>query len=143
MAGLSRDETLVVLEHSEHGDSRHKALRVLRLGADADGDGEVVADLWDGDGLGLSVMGFAPLPGDPRVLALHERTGRPRPFLWDPVAGTSTGCRSTTCPATCPPTGTRTGAPCWCSPSTPDGPRCTGCRSTAGRSSRSPRPAAP
>ena len=89
VTGLSRDETLVVLEHSEHGDSRHKALRVLRLGSEQGGDGEVVAELWDGERLGLSVMGFAPTAGDPRVLAVHERSGRPRPFLWDPVAGTS------------------------------------------------------
>ncbi len=84
VAGLSRDETLVALEHSEHGDSRHKALRVVTLA------GDVVADLWDGEGLGLQVLGFSPLPGDSRVLALHERTGRPLPFLWDPTSGSQT-----------------------------------------------------
>jgi len=81
VAGLSRDGRLVALEHSEHGDSRHKALRVLTV------DGEVVADLWDGEGLGLSVLGFSPVDGDPRLLAVHERTGRPVPFLWDPTTG--------------------------------------------------------
>jgi len=90
VAGLSRDATLMALEHSEHGDSRHKALRVLRLGAGPDEDGEVVGELWDGPGRGLSVMGFAPGAGDHRVLAAHERTGRPRPFLWDPVTGEQT-----------------------------------------------------
>ncbi|MCW2606935.1 MAG: peptidase prolyl oligopeptidase active site domain protein [Frankiales bacterium] len=84
VAGLSRDEQLVVLEHSEHGDSHHKALRVLTL------DGGTVADLWDGEGLGLSVLGFSPVAGDARLLAVHERTGRPRPFLWDPTTGTET-----------------------------------------------------
>ena len=43
VAGMSRDESLVVLEHSEHGDSRHRALRVLTL------DGEVVWERWDGE----------------------------------------------------------------------------------------------
>ncbi len=81
VAGLSRDEQLVVLEHSEHGDSRHKALRVLTVA------GDVVAELWDGEGLGLSVLGFSPVSGDPRLLALHERSGRPLPFLWDPTTG--------------------------------------------------------
>ena len=81
VAGLSRDERLVVLEHSEHGDSRHKALRVLTIA------GDVVADLWDGEGLGLSVLGFSPVSGDDRLLALHERTGRPLPFLWNPTTG--------------------------------------------------------
>jgi acetyl esterase/lipase len=81
VGGLSRDEDLVVLEHSEHGDARHRALRVLRL------DGSVVADLWDGEGLGLHAVGFSPLPGDSRLLALHERAGRPTPLVWDPVSG--------------------------------------------------------
>ncbi len=86
VAALSRDETLVALEHSEHGDSRHRALRVLRL----TGPGrevETVADLYDGEGLGLSVLGFSPVEGDGRLLAVHERTGRPLPFLWDPASG--------------------------------------------------------
>jgi acetyl esterase/lipase len=82
VAGLSRDEQLLAIEHSEHGDSRHKALRVLRLGP---AGAEVVADLWDGPDLGLSVLGFSPVPGDPRLLAVHERTGRPLPFVWDPT----------------------------------------------------------
>jgi dienelactone hydrolase len=81
VASLSRDERLVVLEHSEHGDSRHKALRVLTV------DGEVVADLWDGEGLGLHALGFSPVRGDDRLLVLHERAGRPEPMVWDPVAG--------------------------------------------------------
>ncbi len=60
---------------------------MLRLPtSDADG-AEVVADLWDGPGLGLSVLGFSPVAGDPRLLALHERSGRPVPFLWDPTTG--------------------------------------------------------
>jgi dienelactone hydrolase len=81
LAGLSRDERLVVLEHSERGDSRHKALRVLTV------DGELVADLDDGEGRGLSVLAFSPVEGDSRLLAVHERTGRPLPFLWDPTTG--------------------------------------------------------
>jgi len=81
VAGLSRDERYVALEHSEHGDSRHKALRVVTV------EGDPVAELWDGEGLGLSVLGFSPVTGDPRLLAVHERTGRPVPFLWDPTTG--------------------------------------------------------
>ncbi len=87
VAALSRDESLVALEHSEHGDSRHKALRVLRLGGRPEDDGDVVADLWDGPDLGLGVLGFSPVPGDARLLAVHERSGRPVPFLWDPTTG--------------------------------------------------------
>lgn len=81
VAGMSRDESLVVLEHSEHGDSRHRALRVLTL------DGDVVWERWDGEGLGLHAMGFSPVEGDRRLLAVHEREGRPLPFVVDPESG--------------------------------------------------------
>jgi dipeptidyl aminopeptidase/acylaminoacyl peptidase len=79
VAGLSRDEALVLIEHSEHGDSRHPALRVITA------DGRTVAELWDGPGLGLSGIGFSP--ADHRVLALHEQRGRPEPLVWDPDTG--------------------------------------------------------
>ena len=84
LAGLSRDERLVVLEHSEHGDSRHRALRVLTL------SGTTVWERWDGEGLGLSAMGFSPVEGDNRLLAVHEREGRPLPFVVDPITGQET-----------------------------------------------------
>ena len=79
VAALSRDDRLVLIEHSEHGDSRHRALRVLTV------DGGVVGDLWDGEGLGLHGVEFTP--DGSRVLALHEQNGRSEPLLWDPVTG--------------------------------------------------------
>jgi acetyl esterase/lipase len=79
---LSKDETLVAINHSEHGDSRHMALRVVRL------DGSTVADLWDGEGKGVYGEGFSPISGDPRLLVRHERRGRSEPLIWDPAAGT-------------------------------------------------------
>ncbi len=81
LAGLSRSERLVALEHSEHGDSRHRALRVLTVA------GEVLWERWDGDGLGLSAAGFSPVDGDDRLLAMHEREGRMLPFVVDPATG--------------------------------------------------------
>ncbi|MGI8697120.1 MAG: prolyl oligopeptidase family serine peptidase [Mycobacteriales bacterium] len=83
VGGLSRDDALLALSHSEHGDSRHMALRVLRIDT-----GATVADLWDGPGRALECSGFSPLPGDQRMLVVHERDGRPRPMIWDPVEGT-------------------------------------------------------
>jgi acetyl esterase/lipase len=82
VAGMSRDESLVAIGHSEHGDSRHMALRVVRL------DGSAVADLWDGEGKGVYGAGFAPVAGDSRLLVNHERRGREELLIWDPVAGT-------------------------------------------------------
>jgi dipeptidyl aminopeptidase/acylaminoacyl peptidase len=78
LSGLSWDERLLVLSHSEHGDSRHPALRVLRVdGASA------VAEKWDGPGKGLDALEFAPISGDPRLLVLHERRGREELLVWD------------------------------------------------------------
>ena len=79
---LSEDGEFVVLGHSEHGDSRHPALRVVRTG-----DGSTVADLWDGPGLGVDALGFAPVPGDDRLLVLHERRGRGELLIWRAGSG--------------------------------------------------------
>ncbi|MEU9536314.1 prolyl oligopeptidase family serine peptidase [Streptomyces sp. NPDC048213] len=85
---LSHDGTLIALEHTEHGDAMHSALRVVRP------DGTTVAELDDTeDGtkeLGLAVLGFAPVAGDTRLLVGHQRRGRWEPMIWDPVAGTQT-----------------------------------------------------
>ena len=81
-AGLSRDETLVAIGHSEHGDSRHMALRVIRL------DGTAVAELWDGEGKGVYGSGFSPVQGDQRLLVNHERRGRDEMLIWNPIDGT-------------------------------------------------------
>ncbi len=77
VAGLSRDETHICLSHSEHGDSRHPALRVI------DPAGKPVApDLWDGPGHGLWASEWSPIPGDQRLVVVHERRDLPRPMIW-------------------------------------------------------------
>ncbi|RJQ74139.1 S9 family peptidase [Pseudonocardiaceae bacterium YIM PH 21723] len=81
VAGLSKDETLLALSHSEHGDSRHPALRVLRIGAG--GVAEQVAEKWDGEGKGLDALDFSPIAGDQRLLVLHERRGKEELLIWD------------------------------------------------------------
>ncbi|GAA4770356.1 prolyl oligopeptidase family serine peptidase [Streptomyces sanyensis] len=83
---LSHDGTLLALEHTEHGDAMHSALRVMRL------DGTTVAELDDTRGgeeeLGLEVLGFAPVEGDGRLLVGHQRRGRWEPMVWDVIGGT-------------------------------------------------------
>lgn len=81
LVGLSRDESLVAINHSEHGDSRHMALRVLRL------DGTTVGELADGPGKGVDGLRFSPVAGDNRLLAVHERRGKAEPLIWDPDRG--------------------------------------------------------
>ncbi|WP_075733705.1 S9 family peptidase [Streptomyces acidiscabies] len=85
---LSYDGTLIAVEHTEHGDAMHSALRVLAL------DGTTVAELDDTRGgaeeLGLEVLGFAPVEGDTRLLIGHQRRGRWEPLVWDVVSGGQT-----------------------------------------------------
>lgn len=85
---LSHDGSLIALEHTEHGDAMHSAIRVVRP------DGSTVAELDDTNGgaeeLGLAVMGFAPVDGDTRLLVGHQRRGRWEPMIWDPLTGVET-----------------------------------------------------
>lgn len=85
---LSRAGDLLAVEHTEHGDAMHSAVRVLRL------DGSLVAELDDTEGgtreLGLEVLGFAPVEGDSRLLVGHQRRGRWEPMVWDPLTGEET-----------------------------------------------------
>ncbi len=85
VGALSRDEQLLAIVHSEHGDSRHPAVRVLDTGT-----GDAIAQMWDGPGKGLEVLGFAPLAGDFRLLLSHERRGRQELLIWDVKANTET-----------------------------------------------------
>ncbi|WP_285613264.1 S9 family peptidase [Actinokineospora globicatena] len=83
VAALSYDERLLAIAHSEHGDNRHPALRVLSVA-----DGSTVTEKWDGKGKGLSGIAFSPVVGDSRLLVLHERRGREELLIWDVEADT-------------------------------------------------------
>ncbi|WP_028849787.1 S9 family peptidase [Thermocrispum municipale] len=78
ISALSRDEKLLAISHSEHGDSRHPALRVLALADDS-----TVGELWDGPGRGLEALEFSPVAGDQRLLVQHERRGHEELLVWD------------------------------------------------------------
>jgi dienelactone hydrolase len=88
VGALSRDETLLAISHSEHGDSRHPALRVLRTDT-----GETVAELSDGPGKGLTALAFPERDGDTRLLVGHERRGRDELLIWDVATGEQTELR--------------------------------------------------
>jgi dienelactone hydrolase len=87
---LTRDDALLVISHSEHGDPRYPALRVLRTDGGPDDADFVVAEKWDGEGRGLHALEFGPLPGDRRLLVGHERRGREELLLWDVDTDTET-----------------------------------------------------
>ena len=79
---LSADETLACIEHAEHGDLIHLALRIIdaRTGAS-------VADLRD-EGMALNAFAWSPIPGDQRLAIGHERRGERAPAIWDVATGT-------------------------------------------------------
>ena len=81
VSGVSKDETLLAIGHSEHGDSRHPAARILDL------DGRPMRELWDGPGRGLWVTSWSPVAGDSRLLVEHERGEMPAPLIWNVVTG--------------------------------------------------------
>jgi dipeptidyl aminopeptidase/acylaminoacyl peptidase len=85
---LSHDGEVLVISHSEHGDPRYPALRVLRTASLVDGTDSVLLDKWDGEGLGLHALEFGPLPGDRRLLVGHERRGREELLIWDVATDT-------------------------------------------------------
>lgn len=82
VAALSKDEQLWVLAHTEHGDARYPALRSYRVS-----DGQVLAELDDTPGKGLSVLDISPVAGDQRALVTHERRGRDELLIWDAERG--------------------------------------------------------
>jgi dipeptidyl aminopeptidase/acylaminoacyl peptidase len=82
VAGLSRDGSSLAIEHAEHGDNIHLALRVVDPHT-----GATVGEQWDGEGLGLSAAGWSPVTGDRRLAFVHEREGFDRPGVWDLETG--------------------------------------------------------
>jgi pimeloyl-ACP methyl ester carboxylesterase len=75
--GLSADGSLLCLEHAEHGDLIHPALRVIDPRT-----GSVVGEEID-PGLSLSAACWSPVPGDQRLAIVHEQEGNERPAIWD------------------------------------------------------------
>ncbi|MGH3491263.1 MAG: prolyl oligopeptidase family serine peptidase [Actinopolymorphaceae bacterium] len=87
VSAMSDDETLLAIEHSEHGDADYPAIRVLRIAGGA-AAGQVVGELWDGVGRTLQAVAFGPCTEDSRLLLHHERSGRSEPMIWDLAADT-------------------------------------------------------
>lgn len=81
LGALSADGSLLCLEHAEHGDLIHPALRVIdpRTGATV---GEQVDD-----GMSLVSKCWSPVAGDSRLAFGHEREGDERPGIWDLATG--------------------------------------------------------
>ncbi|GHF28014.1 peptide hydrolase [Kitasatospora xanthocidica] len=104
---LSHDGTLLAVDHTEHGDAMHSAIRIVRIPAAGTAHSgtaaigtpgtvtvETVAELDEVTGRdeprGVACLGFAPVEGDTRLLVAHQRTGRWEPMIWDVVTGAET-----------------------------------------------------
>lgn len=73
---------IAVVSSTERTGMQHFSMIAIRTT-----DGARVAELWDGPESSLTPVGFAPLPGDMRLLAMTSRTGTNRPLLWNPMTG--------------------------------------------------------
>jgi pimeloyl-ACP methyl ester carboxylesterase len=49
--------------------------------------GQLIGELWDGEGSSLEPIAFSPRPGDIRLLARANRSGVFRPVIWNPRTG--------------------------------------------------------
>ena len=82
LGGFSADESLLCVQVAQDGDNIHGALRVLDPHT-----GEVVGEQADGPGLALNPMAWSPVPGDQRLVIVHEREDLQRPAIWDVATG--------------------------------------------------------
>jgi len=81
LAGLSADGTLAALQHAEHGDITHPALRIVDPRS-----GDVVAERGDGTSAVMATA-WSPTPGDQRLAVAHEPDDRERAGIWDLATG--------------------------------------------------------
>jgi pimeloyl-ACP methyl ester carboxylesterase len=77
---LSADGTLLCVEHAEHGDLIHPALRVLDPRT-----GTTIGEQVD-EGLSLEARCWSPVIGDQRLACVHE-LGETRPAIWNLETG--------------------------------------------------------
>jgi dienelactone hydrolase len=81
IGSLSCDGTLVCIQHTEHSDWYHPALRVLNM------RGQTIANLSDGPQRGLWPGAWSPLRNDQRLLIHHQRADALHPAIWSPITG--------------------------------------------------------
>jgi dienelactone hydrolase len=81
IAGLSRDGSLLAVQHAEHGDITHPSLRIVDPRT-----GSVVAERGDGTSAVLAAA-WSPVAGDQRLAVGHEPDDRERVAVWDLATG--------------------------------------------------------
>lgn len=74
----SYDGTVAIVVTTERANMQHYNLLAFDTVT-----GAQIAELWDGPGISMEPSGFAPKPGDLRLLGTSTRSGVKRPFMWD------------------------------------------------------------
>lgn len=81
VAGVSRDERLIAINHSERGDLMHPDVRILNPA------GLTVQNLSDGVDRGLMIGTWSPVSGDQRLIIHHQRREMTQPLILDAASG--------------------------------------------------------
>ena len=76
---LSHDAEIAVIASTEKTGVAEYALEAWDLRS-----GELIAELWDGQGSGTDIGGFSAVPGDMRFAGSSSAGGYHRPFIWNP-----------------------------------------------------------
>lgn len=79
---FSADGALAVVETAERSEKPQFSLILFDAAS-----GERLGELWDGPDTSINSRGFAPVPGDTRLLGVSDRTGTKRPLIWDARTG--------------------------------------------------------
>lgn len=84
ISGLSANGELLALQHAEHGDITHPALRIVHARS-----GEILGERGDGS-FAVMASGWSPVGGERRLAIAHEPVDRTTPAVWDLADGTWT-----------------------------------------------------
>jgi dipeptidyl aminopeptidase/acylaminoacyl peptidase len=79
---LSYDGTIAVIGTTEKSGTTDMMLEAFDIAS-----GQKLGELWDGDEIGVSPIGFVPCAGDERYLAISTKSGFARPVIWHPRTG--------------------------------------------------------
>ncbi|MBW2370092.1 MAG: S9 family peptidase [Deltaproteobacteria bacterium] len=77
---LSNDGKIAVIATTEGTNSSDTRLMAFDLK-----NGDLMAELWDGEGVSHDLSEFSPLPDDFRMLSTTSKSGYARPIIWNPL----------------------------------------------------------
>lgn len=78
---LSYDGSIVTINSNEHTGTTDFKIKAFDVAS-----GELISELWDGEGssMGREGAGFFPIDGDKRLIANTNKSGYSRPLMWNP-----------------------------------------------------------